>query len=149
MVTGPAKFPTRRNEKALDVHHKRQGELFDHQKQGISRMVRELNDSGPIMSHHSDATQRLQEQVDDAVKTQERYKAINKIAKSSKGTTDEKVARLVSELGMKESIARKIMEPDYGGRIGIPAYELTNNNANIRRMQARIEDIKRTYKLDE
>lgn len=37
----------------------------------------------------------------------------------------------------------KLFEPDFCGRVGFPDYELTNNNANIRRMKQRLEQVEK------
>ena len=48
----------------------------------------------------------------------------------SMGYTDEQIAQL--------------REPDFCGRIGFPDYILTNNNANIRRLEGRIKSLQKT-----
>ena len=40
-------------------------------------------------------------------------------------------------------IRDRLREPDFCGRIGYPAYLLQNNNANIRRIRGRIEELKK------
>jgi len=54
----------------------------------------------------------------------------------------EKVEQLQS-LGLTEQQAIKIMQPDYCGRIGFASYSLTNNSANIRSTQQRIEQLRK------
>ena len=39
--------------------------------------------------------------------------------------------------------AEQLFEPDSCGRIGFPAYALQNNNANIRRMKQRLDQLKK------
>ncbi|MCD8359173.1 MAG: hypothetical protein LUC06_08290 [Oscillospiraceae bacterium] len=51
-------------------------------------------------------------------------------------------ARLV-EMGCTEDAIKKLREPDYCGRVGYPSYELTNNNANIRRIRGRIAELEK------
>lgn len=64
-------------------------------------------------------------------------KAANKIIRDRKLRDEEKIARLGTECGIPADGARKLLQPDFAGRIGFANYELTNNAANIRRMQAR------------
>ncbi len=45
------------------------------------------------------------------------------------------------ELGYSEESAQKLITPDYAKRLGFPSYALTNNNANIRRIQQRIKQL--------
>ena len=71
---------------------------------------------------------------------QERMKAANKVVNSKKLTDDEKIAQL-KEQGISELAAKKMLEPDYAGRVGFPSYMLTNNNATIRNTKARIDEL--------
>lgn len=84
-----------------------------------------------------DAVNKIARRIDKLEKKQAAWKAINKIAKSkAKSNTPEvKIKRLQEELGYSEEDAIQIMKPDFAGRIGIPQYELTNNNANIKRLK--------------
>ena len=49
----------------------------------------------------------------------------------------------MEKFGLSELAAEMLFEPDFCGRIGFPAYELTNNNANIRRMKKRLAELER------
>jgi hypothetical protein len=100
------------------------------------------------MSGDEDATERLREKIDKAEQLQERMKAANAaIRKHQKQGRDAQVAALVA-LGFAEPIAGKLLEPDFCGRIGFPAYELTNNNANIRRMKQRLEQVSANQQVE-
>ena len=70
-----------------------------------------------------------------AEKLQNIMKTANSIIRSKKNVT----ARLVSEAGLTESNAYQIQQPDYAGRVGFATYQLTNNNANIKRLQERVK----------
>jgi len=70
-----------------------------------------------------------------AEKVQEIMKKANAIIRSKKNVT----ARLISEAGLSESNAIAIQQKDFAGRIGFPTYKLTNNNANIKRLQERVK----------
>src|SRR3546814_19004833 len=59
------------------------------------------------------------------------------IRKHRKAGPTAQIAALV-ELGFGQSAATALIEPDCCGRIGFPDYALQNNNANIRRLKARI-----------
>lgn len=67
------------------------------------------------------------------------FKKANKLLRQ-KGITSE---RLAAAMGWKEETALKVMEPDFAGRRGFPAYELTNLGANIRRVRKRIEQLEK------
>jgi hypothetical protein len=64
------------------------------------------------------------------------------IRKHAKAGADAQIVAL-GELGYGESIARKLLEPDFAGRVGFADYETKNKGANIRRLEERLEAIKR------
>lgn len=99
-----------------------------------------------ISSDNPDAIQLLREKLAGLEKNQELMKKCNKITKSAKTSEAEKVAALVA-LGLKESTALAVMTPCYG-RIGIPSYKLTNNNANIRTVKQRIEHLEKLAAIE-
>ncbi len=93
----------------------------------------------PIRAEDAHAVEQLQARIAEAERLQEKMRAANKIVRDQKLADDEKVARLGSACGIPPDGARKLLRPDFAGRIGFANYELTNNAANIRRMQARVD----------
>ena len=82
--------------------------------------------------------ERLQEKLDNLKRSQEIMKTINKIIRSTKLATVEKVDEIMA-LGMSEEQAIDIMDPNrsyYGA--GFPAYALQNNLAKIKDTEAKI-----------
>jgi hypothetical protein len=65
-------------------------------------------------------------------------KAGNKIVKSKKLTIEQKTEQLKAA-----GHSPLILQPDFCGRFGYADYELTNNNANIRRMKQRLEQLEK------
>ena len=100
-----------------------------------------LENSTAISSDDPDAIGSLQAKLVKCQAFQERAKNINKIIRK-KTTDDQKVTELIG-LNLPESIAREYLKPDYAGRVGVPAYEMTNNNANMKRIKERIALIER------
>lgn len=94
-----------------------------------------------VRSEDPDAVQHLQTKIAAAEKLQATMKAANVIVRNRQLTDDEKVARLVAECGQRDHSARELLKPDFAGRVGFPDYALTNNSANIRRMQARLKGL--------
>lgn len=94
-----------------------------------------------IRSEDADAVTQLQTKIAAAEKLQATMKAANAIVRNRRLTDDEKVARLVAECALRETSARALLKPDFGGRFGFPDYQLTNNGANIRRMQQRLKGL--------
>jgi len=145
MITGPANFPTRTNRKRSDTADRRREELLEWSGKILARLRRKYDPlriaRAPISSSDSDAIAKLQAKIDKAQALQDLMKAANKIIRKKNLTDEQKVARLVTELDIKETTAHKILEPDFANRVGFPSYELTNNNANIRRMENRIAQL--------
>jgi hypothetical protein len=111
--------------------------MQEHQKADYYEQKAESVGKAGISSDDPDAIQKLRSKLEDCERRQELMKAANKIIKG-KGSDDDKVAKVVDLLRMSESSARKLLEPDFCGRIGFPDYALTNNSADIRRIKDRI-----------
>lgn len=102
--------------------------------------------TGGISSDDPDAVKKLREQLAGLVSNQERMKAANKVVKSKKSDQD-KIAALVVQ-GFTQESAAELLRPDYAGRVGFPAYALSNNNANMRRIEQRIKDLEAKAQLE-
>lgn len=150
MISGPSNFPTRRMEKRNRVVDKRRDELVEFLPRAKAAMLKTLHpELRPIMAGDSDATQRLQAKIAEAEECQNRMRAANAaIRKHKKAGADAQTAALVA-LGFRESIARELLTPDFCQRLGFADYQLTNNNANIRRMRERLEGIARNQAAEE
>lgn len=99
--------------------------------------------SGGVSSDDPDAVDKLAEKLEGLKALQARMIAANKVVRKFKGKDQAAgVAALVAQ-GFTESSAAKLFEPDFCGRVGFASYELTNNGANIRRIEQRIEHLKR------
>ncbi len=94
-----------------------------------------------IRSEDSDAVTQLHAKIAAAEKLQATMKAANQIVRNPRLTDDEKVAQIVATCGLRDTSARELLKPDFGGRFGFPDYQLTNNGANIRRMQQRLKGL--------
>jgi Domain of unknown function (DUF3560) len=93
-----------------------------------------------ISSDDPDAIEKLKEKIAAAVDRQDFMKAGNKIVKSKKLTIEQKIEQLKAA-----GHSALILQPDFCGRVGYADYELTNNNANIRRMKQRLEQLERAF----
>ena len=95
--------------------------------------------TGGISSDDPDALAKLRAKVDMLRANQEKMKGANKAIKANK-TPETQTAALVS-LGYSESEAYALLNPRFSNRPGYPAYALTNNNANIRQTEKRIQSL--------
>jgi Domain of unknown function (DUF3560) len=91
-----------------------------------------------IFSDDPDAIEKLKAKIAEAIARQDFMKAGNKIVKSKKLTIEQKTEQLKAA-----GYCTLILQPDFCGRVGYADYELTNNNANIRRMKQRLEQLEK------
>ncbi len=144
MIVGPARFPVARMNKRADIAHQRLNEYLDGAKVALQRAMRELRpDLRPIMAGDADALDRLTAKLAQAERDHAMMKDGNvAIRKHAKAGQAHQVAALL-ELGFTERAAIEATKPDYMGRLGFARFELTNSNANIKRIKERIEQIER------
>lgn len=140
-VTGPANFPVRQMEKRHEAYRKRLNEFVQWDERAQRALLDAIHPTPPraISADRADAPDQLRAKVAAARQLHETMKAANVIVRQA-GTTDEKIAKLEA-LGLSPKAARQAVTPDYMGRLGFPAFELTNNAANIRRMEQRVAQI--------
>lgn len=97
--------------------------------------------SGGISSDDPAAVRKLKEELVPLRRDQERMAAANKALRAYAKAGPEAQVTAIVATGIPDKVARKLLEPDFAGRLGFPAYVLTNNGANIRRIEKRIEEL--------
>lgn len=114
MITGPAKFPWGRNERAMSTEQCRLEELIGWKKKAIDRLERNLGlrESGIISSDDPEAVQKLEAKLANLIETHEAMKAANKKARQE------------------------------GKESPCPSWQIRNSNNNIRQTKQRITDLK-------
>lgn len=155
-ITGPSNFPVSRNEKRSRWADNHMNKLLEYRTKARERLDRKYNPriiaNAPISADDDEAIDKLQAKIDQAEQAQEAMRSCNKIIRSKKLTDDEKAMQIGEILGKSpERVKETIMNPaaDYMGRVGFHGWQLSNNNANIRRMKQRIEQIKREQQKPE
>ena len=146
MITGPSNFPTHRNQKRNAVADRRVTDLSEFRSRALSAINKILHpERRPIMSGDADAVTRLTEKVAEAEALQTKMRAVNAaIRRHAKAGKEAQVAAIVEAApDLDATRAALMLQPDCLGRIGYADYELSNNNANIRRMKGRIELLSR------
>lgn len=141
MITGPANFAVARNEKANNAERKAGDECLEYYNKIIDHAKKEAfyaanPQAKPVMSGDSDALERLQDKLAAKIKAQETMKAVNVAIRKNDH------AAIVNLLGCEEKAA-DILKPDFCGRIGFASYALNNNRAEIKRLEARINEIEK------
>lgn len=143
MITGPSKFPVRRQEKANNADAKKREDLIGYRKWALEHIRKCVRpDLAPIMSSDGDACERLEEKIDKAEKQQELMRAANKIihGKPKNERTTEKINAL-TRLGLSAGVAEELFKQDDFRRVGFAGYQLSNNNANLHRMKDRLLEV--------
>lgn len=97
--------------------------------------------TGGISSDDPDAINKLRAELEELSANQEKMKAANKAIRAGK-TPDKQIPALVT-LGFSEDAAQGLIKGDFCGRVGFPSYKLSNNNANMKRIGDRIEQLER------
>ena len=133
LVTGPARFNSRRHEKMNDYERAARQRLKDWSEKVVKRINRQERLTG------WQEVERLQEKVDTLQCLQDTMKAANKVCRSTKLSEVEKVDELVA-LGIKEQDAVMLLHPTQSWQsVGFATYQLQNNLAKIKATQAAIE----------
>lgn len=137
LISGGGNFPVRKKEKQ-NAARDRNLEEWNY-IQGLLDKIRSVG-TGGISSDDPQAVEKLEAKLATLEKHQEMMKAANAaIRMKDPAKRDAKLA----ELGYTPEDIAKLRAPDFCGRIGYPAYELQNNNANIRRIRGRIAELKK------
>lgn len=101
------------------------------QKQSVGRT--------PISSDDPNSVALLQGKLAGLLNLQDIMKRANVIIRKH-GNRASAIPELV-EMGITEENAAALLRPDFCGRIGFPAYEIANNNAKIRSVKQRIDEL--------
>ena len=138
LVSGGSNFPVKKKERqvaAWDRNHQ-----FYEQVQGILTKIENILYGREIIKSDDErAIEKLEEKLEDMKNLQEQMKAANKAIRMK--DTEAGNDRL-REMGYSEKAIKELREPDYCGRVGYPSYALTNNNANIHRVEERLKRLK-------
>lgn len=138
MISGAGNFPVKKKEKQVAAWEK--NHEFYQEIQKISEKIRKiLHGKEVIKSGDADVIERLEEKAESLREMQEEMKAANKAIRLkdiNKGN------QLLKEMGYSDEQIIELRKPDFCGRIGFPDYALQNNNANIHRVEKRLNDLK-------
>ncbi len=139
-ISGAGNFPTKKKEKqvaAWDRNHQFYTEL-----QGILGKIENILYGREIIKSDDErAIEKLEEKLEDLKNLKERMKAVNKAIRLKDIETGDDLLR---EMGYSEESIKELRKPDFCGRLEYPNYALTNNNANIHRVEERLNSLKAT-----
>jgi len=137
MIAGGSNFPVRKKQKQ-NARDERNMEEW-REIQGMLSKLTSIG-TGGISSDDPMALEKLRTKRDKLVKYQEKMKAANAAIRMK--DTEKGDAKL-TELGYSPEEIKQLRSPDFCGRIGYPSYELSNNNANIHRIEERIKELEK------
>lgn len=145
LISGSGNFPTKKKQRQVAAWER--NHQFYNDVQGILQKIKNIYYGKEIIKSNDErAIEKLEEKLEDLKNLQERMKAANKAIRLKDTEAGDDKLR---ELGYSEEAIKKLREPDYCGRVGYPSYGLTNNNANIHRIEERIENLKAVKKQRE
>lgn len=137
MVSGAGNFPVKKKEKqvaAWDKNH----EDYEQVERILWKIGNILSGKDRIRSDEEKAIEKLQEKIDILKENQEQMKEVNKAVRLK---DTEKGNEILRNMGYTDKQIEQFRTPDYCGIIGFPSYLLSNNNANIRRLEGRIKSL--------
>ncbi len=135
-ITGPAKFPVAANEKRMRSADKRLDEAMAFYERGVKRLKKLAK--GPVDNSTQAQLTQAKSKLAQREKAQEQMKAANKVLRSKKLKDSEKRAQLL-DIGLTDKQIDALNKPDFAGRTGFKTFELSNNNAEIRRLRQRVD----------
>ena len=137
MITGPANFPTSRNEKAVNSLRNKELALENYLEKLRKNKIK--RDKKRAIEESGGELEIAKRKLEILKKNQATMKAVNKIIRKKPRAekTKEKIAEIVA-LGLPETAAHKRFEPGNWWGKGFAGFELTNNNAKIKNTEKRI-----------
>ncbi|WP_437559390.1 DUF3560 domain-containing protein [Acidithiobacillus sulfuriphilus] len=112
------------------------------------RRAKGINDYA-ISADDPDALRKLKERVDTLKSAQERMKAANAAIRKHQKDGPDAQREALERLGFRSDQAKSLLTPDVMGTVGFASYSLSNNNANIRRLEERIQSLEKATNLED
>jgi len=135
LISGGGNFPTRKKEKQNMARDRNMGEYEE--VKGILDKIRSTG-TGGISADDNLAVEKLEAQLEGLQAEQEAMKAVNAYYRKYK-TLDGCPYFTAEEIEKTKAAMSRDWRKD---PVPYPSYHLTNNGANIRRIQGRIEELK-------
>lgn len=139
-IAGPANYNTRKNERkmnAIDNVMRNQGANIDPDKNEYLTKIKAILSNQNVKSNDSNAVAKLQAKYDALKAELERGKEMNAYFRKNK--------TLVGFPGVSDKVANEFdarnRSGDYFAMQPFPAYRLQNGNAELRRLQGRIDSL--------
>ncbi|MBV8176842.1 MAG: DUF3560 domain-containing protein, partial [Verrucomicrobia bacterium] len=119
--------------KRIDRHFAKAKEHHD-KAEYFRRRAAAMESNRAIFSDDPDATEKLVDKIERLKNRQGLMKRANQLIRK-----DDREG--LAELGFSGEVIDRLFVADFAGRTGFPAYALTNNSANIRRLEKRLAQL--------
>lgn len=136
-VAGGGNFNVRKKERQNAADERNMEEY--RKIEGILDKIKSVG-MGGISADDPAALDKLRKKLAQLERHQELMKRANAAIRMKNATEGN---RQLEEMGYTVVEVQKLRTPDFAGRVGYPAYELANNNANIRRIRERIKELEK------
>lgn len=137
LIAGGSNFPVRKKERQNAASDRNMAEWKE--IVGLISRIRSVG-TGGISSDEPQAIEKLKLKLEKLEKHQELMKAANAAIRMK--DRDKGDAKLEG-LGYTPDEITELRAPDFCGRVGYPAFELSNNLANIKRIRERIASLEK------
>lgn len=138
MISGAGNFPVKKKERQVAAWQ-RNHEFYQYVQGILGKIENIMYGREVIKSDDERAIEKLEEKLEDLKAMQEHMKMVNKAIRMKDTEAGNDVLR---EMGYSEENIKELRKPDYCGITGYPSFQLTNNNANIHRIEERIKKLK-------
>jgi uncharacterized protein DUF3560 len=115
-------------------HHSRHRKDLKRLDQHFRRRAAAAESNVIIFSDDPDSTEKLVDKIERLKRRQGVMKRANRLIRKADREG-------LADLGFSEETITRLFSQDYTGRVGFPNYALTNNSANIRRLEKRLAAI--------
>lgn len=138
MISGAGNFPVKKKEKQIAAWE-RNHQFYKEIQSILTKIESILYGNDVIKSNDERVIEKLEEKLEDLKNLQEKMKTANKAIRMKDIEDGNDKLR---ELGFSEEDIKELREPDFCGRLGYASFKLTNNNAEIHRIESRIKSLK-------
>jgi hypothetical protein len=141
MITGPANFPTRSQQKIGDTLHKRLGEYVDYPEYYLERLKKRKRKQWEKETGYNTPAAELERQKAYLAKLKdnhEKMKEANRIIRSGKN-----VQERLSKIQFEGAGIKSWWKKDLAEGKGFQTWALSNNLANIKRVEQRVIELER------
>ena len=138
MITGPARFPVERQQRASEREHKISSDMLAYIDRVRAAIKQEAYyaanpEARPVMSGDPDAIERLRAKLATLQANQDKMVLANKLIRKGDHAA---LKALLPSMTLEE-----ILKPDCFGGIGFATFTLSNNRASIKQVEGRIKEI--------